>query len=66
MLLGASGILVSLILECVLQAVYTNSNNAAGQRAAIFPIFLFICFWSSCFDATQYLYMSEIFPTGEH
>ncbi|KAK3110266.1 hypothetical protein LTR53_015619 [Teratosphaeriaceae sp. CCFEE 6253] len=64
MLTGASGILVSLILECVLQAVYTNSGNAAGQRAAIFPIFLFICFWSSCFDATQYLYMSEIFPTS--
>ncbi|TKA78689.1 hypothetical protein B0A55_04493 [Friedmanniomyces simplex] len=64
MLVGATGIEVALILECVLQAVYTGSTNAAGQKAAIFPIFLFICFWSSCFDATQYLYMSEIFPTA--
>ncbi|KAK5112258.1 hypothetical protein LTR62_004419 [Meristemomyces frigidus] len=64
MLIGASGILVSLVLECILQAVYTGSDNATGKRAAIFPVFLFICFWSSCFDATQYLYMSEIFPTA--
>ncbi|KAK5735644.1 hypothetical protein LTR17_007995 [Elasticomyces elasticus] len=64
MLVGAIGIEVSLILECVLQAVYTGTSNTAGQKAAIFPIFLFICFWSSCFDATQYLYMAEIFPTA--
>ncbi|EMC98190.1 hypothetical protein BAUCODRAFT_23006 [Baudoinia panamericana UAMH 10762] len=64
MLVGACGILVSLILECVLQALYDDSTNRAGGRAAIFPVFLFIVFWSSCFDATQYLYMSEIFPTA--
>ena len=61
MLVGACGILVSLILECVLQALYTGSSNSAGQKAAIFPIYLFIVFWSSCFDATQYLYMSRSF-----
>ncbi|KAK1027838.1 hypothetical protein LTS16_021112 [Friedmanniomyces endolithicus] len=65
MLVGATGIEISLILECVLQALYTGSTNAAGKSAAVAPIFLFICFWSSCFDATQYLYMSEIFPTGK-
>ncbi|KAK0844418.1 hypothetical protein LTR03_008112 [Friedmanniomyces endolithicus] len=64
MLVGATGIEISLILECVLQALYTGSTNAAGKSAAVAPIFLFICFWSSCFDATQYLYMSEIFPTA--
>ncbi|TKA57316.1 hypothetical protein B0A49_13339 [Cryomyces minteri] len=63
MLVGASGILVSLIMECVLQALYAGGTNKAGQRAAIFFIYLFIVFWSSCFDATQFLYLSEIFPT---
>jgi MFS family permease len=62
MLVGSCGILVSLICECALRAIYTGGTNKAGQRAAIF-IYFFILFWSSCFDATQYLYMSEIFPT---
>jgi len=63
LLTGLAGILVSLIFEIALQAEYLGSANAAGQKAAIFFIFLFIGFWSSCIDATQYLYLSEIFPT---
>ena len=66
MLTGATGILISLVCECALQAAFTGGTSAtaiSGQKAAIFFIFLFIGFWSSCFDATQYLYMSEIFPT---
>ena len=62
MLVGATGLLVSLILACVLQGLYNGSSNAAGKKAAIFPLYLFIAFWSSCFDAVQYLYMAEIFP----
>ncbi|KAL4891471.1 MFS sugar transporter [Aspergillus ambiguus] len=63
LLVGASGILVSLICECVLQALYADSSNKSGQIAACFFIYLFILFWGVCIDATQYLYMSEIFPT---
>ena len=63
LLVGTTGCLVSLIFECALQAKYTGTSNTAGQKAAIFFIYLFILFWSSCIDATQYLYMSEIFPT---
>lgn len=58
MLVGACGILVSLVCECALQAVFAGGNNKAGQKAAIFFIYFFILFWSSCFDATQYLYLS--------
>lgn len=64
MLTGAIGLTISLFFECLLQALYTNSSNTSGQQAAIFFIFLFIVFWSSCFDATQYLYMAEIWPTA--
>jgi MFS family permease len=63
LLIGISGILVALICECALEAVYVGTTNKAGQRAAIFFIYFFILFWSSFIDATQYLYLSEIFPT---
>jgi MFS family permease len=63
MLVGATGLSVTLFFECLLQALYTGTGNVAGQRAAVFFIFLFIVFWSFCFDATEYLYLSEIFPT---
>lgn len=63
MLIGISGILVSLILEAAMQAQFLGTTNTAGQKAAIFFIFLFIFFWSSFIDASQYLYLAEIFPT---
>jgi MFS family permease len=63
MLTGIGGLTVTLILEAVMQARYLGTDNVAGQRAAIFFIFLFIFFWSTFIDATQYLYVSEIFPT---
>ncbi|KAI9819935.1 MAG: hypothetical protein M1827_006505 [Pycnora praestabilis] len=63
MLIGLTGLLVVLIFECALQAEYLGTTNAAGQRAAVFFVFLFIFFWSSFLDASQYLYLSEIFPT---
>lgn len=63
LLIGISGILMTLIVECALEAEYLLSTNKAGQRAAVFFIYLFAIFWSSFVDATQYLYLSEIFPT---
>ncbi|KIW10105.1 hypothetical protein PV08_11065 [Exophiala spinifera] len=63
MLIGLSGILVCLICEAALQAVFLGTDNRAGQNAAIFFIFLFITpFWSTFMDASQFLYVSEIFP----
>lgn len=62
MLIGLAGTLVANILEAAFQAEYLGTTNAAGQKAAIFGIFLFMFFWSSFLDASQYLYLSEIFP----
>ncbi|PGH22944.1 hypothetical protein AJ80_02993 [Polytolypa hystricis UAMH7299] len=64
LLTGLTGILFCLIMECWTQAVYLGTDNAAGQRAAVFFLFFFIFFWSTFVDATQYLYLSEIFPTN--
>lgn len=63
LLTGIGGILFCLIMECWTQARYLGTENMAGQKAAVFFLFLFIFFWSTFVDATQYLYLSEIFPT---
>lgn len=58
MLIGLSGILVSLVCEVALQAEFLGTTNKAGQNAAIFFIFLFITpFWSTFMDASQFLYV---------
>jgi len=62
MLVGIAGTIFCNIFEAALQAQYGSGGSKAGQRAAIFFIFLFIAFWSSCLDASQFLYVSEIWP----
>ena len=62
MLIGLAGTLMANILEAALQAEYLGTPNKAGQKAAIFAIFLFILLWSSFLDASQFVYLSEIFP----
>jgi MFS family permease len=97
MLTGLTGLVVCLVFECALQALYQGTENVAGQRepanlhlaiitddsftgAAIFFIFFFIFFWqvqhsrnvvavltktrSTFLDASQFVYLSEIFPTS--
>lgn len=63
LLTGLAGIVVTLSCEAAMQAQYIGTTNTAGQKAAIFFIFLFIFFWSSFIDASQFLYVAEIFPT---
>ena len=58
MLIGLTGILISLICETALQAQFLGGTNRAGQNAAVFFIFLFITpFWSTFMDASQFLYV---------
>jgi len=64
LLIGLSGILVSLICEIAIQATYLGTNNRVALNFGVFFIFLFITpFWSTFMDASQFLYVSEIFPT---
>ncbi|KAK1657897.1 arabinose-proton symporter [Colletotrichum godetiae] len=62
LLVGISGILVSLICEWALQAKYLGTDNITGLNAAVFFIYLFIAFYGCCIDATQFVYLTEIFP----
>lgn len=64
LLIGLGGLTVTLVLECIMQALYLPAHtNRSGLSAAIYFIFQFIFFWSTFIDATQYLYVAEIFPT---
>ncbi|KAJ5675231.1 sugar porter (SP) family MFS transporter [Penicillium maclennaniae] len=63
MLIGLVGTACTLLCECTLQALYLNSDNSSGKKAAVFFVFLSIFFWSFFIDAVQYVYLSEIFPT---
>jgi MFS family permease len=62
MLIGSVGCLVSVIFLCALTAEYLNTDHKAGLRAAVFFVFFFIFWWCFFIDATQYVYIAEIFP----
>ncbi|KAJ5146478.1 uncharacterized protein N7515_001042 [Penicillium bovifimosum] len=62
LLLGATGCTVSVIFLCAITAEYLGTDNIAGLRAGVFFVFFFIFWWSFFVDATQYVYVAEIFP----
>ncbi|KAL2845906.1 general substrate transporter [Aspergillus pseudoustus] len=62
LLLGATGCTICIIFLCALTAQYLNTTNTPALRAAVFFVFFYIFFWSFFVDATQFAYVSEIFP----
>lgn len=62
LLIGSIGCTVSVIFLCALTARYFNTDNHAGLKAAVFFVFFYIFWWCFFMDATQYVYLSEIFP----
>ncbi|KAL2814141.1 general substrate transporter [Aspergillus granulosus] len=62
LLIGATGCTISIIFLCALTAEYLDTTNTPALRVAVFFIFFYIFFWSFFVDATQFAYISEIFP----
>ncbi|KAF2104643.1 MFS transporter [Rhizodiscina lignyota] len=62
MLIGSVGVISSVICLCALTASFLGTNNTAGLRAAVFFVFFYIFWWCFFIDATQYVYLAEIFP----
>ena len=62
LLIGATGCTISLIFLCALSATYLGTTYEPGLSATVFFIWLYIYFWSWFIDATQYCYVSEIWP----
>ena len=61
--IGFTGITCVLIGEVVCLALLETRDSFGISAAAIFFLFGHIAFFSSCIDATTYIYASEIFPT---
>lgn len=53
---------MSVIFLCALTAKYLGTDNVAGLRAGVFFVFFYIFWWCFFIDATQYVYIAEIFP----
>lgn len=62
MLIGSIGVLTSVVFLCALTASFLDTTNKAGLRAAVFFVFFYIFWWCFFIDATQYVYLAEIFP----
>jgi MFS family permease len=54
LLVGSIGCTSSVICLCALTAVYLDTDNVAGLRAAVFFVFFFIFWWCFFLDAQVY------------
>jgi len=63
LLWGLTGCMLSLALQCAMEATYVGTTNRVGNSLGVFFIFCFIFFYASGIDATSFVYCSEIFPT---
>ena len=62
LLIGSTGCVACLIFLAALCARYLGTTNISGLHGAVFFVF-FYCFWWCFFmDATQFIYLTEIFP----
>ncbi|KAF2774500.1 MFS transporter [Teratosphaeria nubilosa] len=64
LLVGSIGVTVSLIFLCALSATYLGTTNQAGLSGAVFFVWFYILWWCFFIDATQYVYVSEIWPNA--
>lgn len=62
LLIGATGTVVAMIFLAAMTASFLGTTNTAGLNAGIFFIWFFIVWWCFFVDATQYVYVSEIWP----
>ena len=60
MLIGSIGCTMCLIFLCALTATFLGTTNQAGLDAAVFFVFFYIFWWCFFVDATQYVYLAEI------
>ncbi|KAK3672438.1 hypothetical protein LTR78_007745 [Recurvomyces mirabilis] len=64
LLIGTCGVTTAMIFLCALTATYLGTTNTAGLNAAVFFVWFFILWWCFFIDATQYVYVSEIWPNN--
>jgi hypothetical protein len=60
---GLTGSIIALIGECITVDAFQRTGNRGAASAAVFFLFLHIFLFGLSYDATSYVYGSEIFPT---
>ncbi|KAH7921398.1 general substrate transporter [Leucogyrophana mollusca] len=63
LIIGLTGCMLSLSLECAMEARFEGTSDRVGNALGVFFVFTFIFFYAGGIDATSYVYCSEIFPT---
>lgn len=63
LVIGYIGIICVLIGEVIVLALLETRTSFVLNAVAIFFLFGHIAFFSSCIDASTYIYASEVFPT---
>lgn len=59
---GIVGSIIALIGECVTVDIFQRTGDKGVAGAAVFFLFLHILLFGLSYDATSYIYGSEIFP----
>ena len=60
MLTGTIACLTVLIIECILTGLYFGTDNKAGRLAAVAFVWIYLVFWSTCVDGTQFTFVTEV------
>ncbi|RSL85625.1 hypothetical protein CEP51_003218 [Fusarium floridanum] len=60
---GLAGSIVALIGECITVDVFQRTGSRGAASGAVFFLFLHIALFGLSYDATSYIYGSEIFPS---
>ncbi|RSL63420.1 hypothetical protein CEP54_005258 [Fusarium duplospermum] len=62
LIFGLAGSIVALIGECITVDVFQRTGSRGAASGAVFFLFLHIALFGLSYDATSYIYGSEIFP----
>ncbi|RSM20188.1 hypothetical protein CDV31_000983 [Fusarium ambrosium] len=62
LIFGLAGSIVALIGECIAVDVFQRTGSRGAASGAVFFLFLHIALFGLSYDATSYIYGSEIFP----
>ncbi|KIW88139.1 uncharacterized protein Z519_11250 [Cladophialophora bantiana CBS 173.52] len=62
LLIGLAGCIVCVAINSAMVAEYSGTDNAAGLGVGIAALFVYLCFYASCYDAPLLVVLGEIFP----
>ncbi|KIW33344.1 uncharacterized protein PV07_00201 [Cladophialophora immunda] len=62
LLTGLAGCIICVAINAAMVAEYSGTNNDAGLAVGLASLFVYLCFYASCYDAPLLVVLGEIFP----